>query len=48
MKQNNLVVRLACGWLCATVPICLKGGHKSWHISDGARLIVDFLTDDDI
>jgi hypothetical protein len=37
LKQNNLVVILACGWLCANVPICLLGGHKSWHNWDGAR-----------
>jgi hypothetical protein len=36
LKQNNLVVILACGWLCAYVPICLLGGHKSWHNRDGA------------
>ena len=36
MKQNNLVVIIACGWRCATVPICLEGGHKSWHNRDGA------------
>src|SRR5271156_3054486 len=34
LKQNNLVVIPACGWLCANVPICLFGGHKSWHSSD--------------
>ena len=48
LKQNNLVVILACGWLCLNVPTCLLGGHKTWHISDGARLIVNFLTDDNI
>jgi hypothetical protein len=31
LKQNNLDVIVACGWLCANVPICLLGGHKSWH-----------------
>jgi hypothetical protein len=31
LKQNNLVVIQACGWLCATVLLCLLGGHKSWH-----------------
>jgi hypothetical protein len=36
LKQNNLVVIVACGWLCANVPICLLGGHKSWHNRDGA------------
>jgi hypothetical protein len=48
LKQNNLAVIVACGWLCANMPICLLRGHKSWHISDGARLIVNFLTDDNI
>jgi len=36
LNQNNLVVILACGWLCAPVPICLLGGHKSWHNRMGA------------
>jgi hypothetical protein len=31
LKQNNLVVILTCGLLCANVPKCLKGGHKNWH-----------------
>jgi len=31
LKQNNLDVILTCGWLCANVPICLLGGHKSRH-----------------
>ena len=31
LKKNNLGVIAACGWLCANVPICLMGGHKSWH-----------------
>jgi hypothetical protein len=31
LKQNNLVVIVACSWLCANVPICLLGGHKNWH-----------------
>ena len=35
LKQNNLVVIFACGWLCAPVPICLLGGHKSWHTRNG-------------
>jgi hypothetical protein len=29
------VVILPCGWLRAGVPICLLGGHKSWHNRDG-------------
>src|SRR6266478_8377640 len=40
LKQNNLVVILACGWLCAPVPICLLGGHKSWHNRDVALTLV--------
>ena len=36
LKQNHLAVIVACGWLCANVPICLLGGHKSWHNRDGA------------
>src|SRR5258705_8597411 len=31
LEQNNLAVVVACGWLCANVPKCLKGGHKNWH-----------------
>jgi|SRR5271170_5209159 len=37
LKQKDLVKIIACGWLCANVPICLLGGHKSWHNLDGAR-----------
>jgi len=40
LKQNNLVVILACGWLCAPVPIYLLGGHKSWHNRDVALTLV--------
>ncbi len=36
LKQNNLVAMAACVWLCANVPKCLQGGHKSWHIRGGA------------
>src|SRR5208282_805726 len=36
LKQNNLVMILACGCLYANVAICLWGGHKSWHNRDGA------------
>ena len=36
LKQNNLVVIVACGWLCLNVPICLTGGQKSWHTRDAA------------
>ena len=36
LKQSNLAVMIACGWLCANVPICLLGGHKSWHNRDAA------------
>src|SRR5260370_30467849 len=36
LKQNNLTVIVACGWLCANVPVCPLGGHKSWHNRDGA------------
>jgi hypothetical protein len=32
LRNNDLAEVVACGWLCATVPICLMGGHKSWHI----------------
>src|SRR5260370_34639912 len=36
LKQNNLAVMVACGWLCTNVPICLLGGHKNWHsLGDG-------------
>jgi hypothetical protein len=31
LKTNNLAESLACVWLCATVRICLKGGHKNRH-----------------
>ena len=31
MKNNSLVETLACGWLCANVPMCMSGGHKTWH-----------------
>jgi hypothetical protein len=34
LKQNNLDVIVTCGWLCANVPICLLGGHKSRHNRD--------------
>jgi len=36
LKQNNLVAMAACVWLCANVPKCLQGGHKSWHIRGAA------------
>jgi hypothetical protein len=31
LKQNGLDEIIICGWLWANVPICLLGGHKSWH-----------------
>jgi hypothetical protein len=35
LKQNDLVVVVGCGWLCASVSKCLFGGHKSWHTRNG-------------
>jgi hypothetical protein len=35
LKQNNLVVIVACGWQCGNVPECFQDGHKSWHTLQG-------------
>jgi hypothetical protein len=37
LKNNNLADVGACGWLCATVPICLQVGTKIGTILGAKR-----------